>query len=118
VIIELAGPFVWLSGVEQIDDEEEDHETRIDRAFSRFHADNPEIYDELVRLARETKGRGFRRLGIRMFWEVTRWNRMMRTDVPEGAYKMNDNYTSRYARLIMEREPDLLDVFETRGLRA
>jgi hypothetical protein len=33
-------------------------------------------------------------------------------------FKLNNNYHSRYARLIMEREPGLDGFFETRGLRS
>ncbi|MCP4448536.1 MAG: hypothetical protein GY811_24845 [Myxococcales bacterium] len=30
-------------------------------------------------------------------------------------FKLNNSYTSRYARLIVDREPDLADLFELRG---
>ena len=40
---------------------------------------------------------------------------MMTTSDTSG-FKLNDHYTSRYARLIMEREPDLRGIFRTRKL--
>jgi hypothetical protein len=33
-------------------------------------------------------------------------------------FKLNNNYTSRYARLLMEREAGLSGLFATRELRA
>ena len=33
-------------------------------------------------------------------------------------FKLNNDFTSRYARLIMQQEPDLEDFFEVRVLRS
>lgn len=86
--------------------------------FQAFHEENPEIYGELVNLARSARARGRARLGIGHLFEVIRWQRMMRTNDPNGGdLKLNNNYRSRYARLLMEREPDLADLFETRELK-
>lgn len=88
----------------------------IEERFERFHADNPQVYHTLVRLARHVKERGRRRVGIRMLWERMRWELFLQTETND--FKLNDNYTSRYVRLIAEREPDLAELFETRKLRA
>lgn len=87
----------------------------IDAQFEEFHRNNPEVYEELVRLARQMKARGHKRIGIKMLWEVLRWERAMKT-TDQTEWKLNNNYTSRYARLIMEKEPDLKGFFVTRGL--
>jgi len=87
----------------------------IDAQFEEFHRNNPEVYEELVRLARQMKARGHKRIGIKMLWEVLRWERAMKT-TDQTEWKLNNNYTSRYARLIMENEPDLKGFFVTRGL--
>lgn len=93
-------------------------EEGIQREFLRFHAQNPNVYAELVRLARLWRDRhGERRLGIGMLWEVMRWNISFQTR-SSSVWKLNNNYRSRYARLLMEQEPDLADAFETRRLRA
>lgn len=89
----------------------------IQARFERFHADNPAVYAELVKLARRAKARGQTRLGIEMLFAIVRWRRMMATVDPSG-FKLNDHYTSRYARLIMEREPDLDGLFQTRTLKS
>ena len=47
--------------------------TTADAAFYKFHDNNPEVYSHLVRLARQAKARGHNKVGIRMLWEVMRW---------------------------------------------
>ena len=91
--------------------------TTIDERFSEFHANNPGVYDELVALARRARARGHRRLGIELCFGALRWNRMVET-TGENGFKLNDHFTSRYARLIMAQEPDLAGFFETRVLRS
>lgn len=92
-------------------------EGAIQQAFETFHAANPQVYDTLVRLARQYRARVDTTPGIGMLWEVMRWTIAMETrDV--SVWKLNNNLRSRYARRIMEREPDLADAFETRRLRA
>jgi len=51
-----------------------------------------------------------------MLWEVLRWNRFLATADPE-AWKLNNNYHSRYARLLMTNNPELAGVFELRELK-
>lgn len=93
--------------------------TLLDRRFLEFHSHNPHVYEELVRLVREAKDHGHRRVGIKMVWEVVRWNLTIRTNVAdEEDFKLNNNYHSRYARLIMVQEPDLHGVFELRQLKS
>ena len=88
----------------------------IEAAFWNFHTNHPEVYAGLVRLAYQAVGAGRERLGIKMLFEVLRWEWVIQ-GLPDDAeeFKLNNNYTSRYARLIME-EPGLEDVFETRRL--
>jgi hypothetical protein len=89
-------------------------DAEIDAAFAAFHRENPDVYDELVRLARTAKERGRSRMSMRMLWEVLRYQRTLQIK-GDGEYRLNNNYTSRYARLIMDREPDLEGMFELRG---
>lgn len=91
--------------------------TDFDSRFLDFHLQNPNVYEELVRLAREAKSLGRTKVGIRMIWEVTRWNLTIKV-VPNSDFKLNDHYHSRYARLIMGIEKDLSGVFELRELKS
>jgi hypothetical protein len=79
--------------------------------FREFHNENPHVYDHLVLLAREG-ARHSDKLGIGQLFEVLRWQRMLTTTDPD--FKLNNNYRAHYPRLIMEREPDLAGIFDTR----
>lgn len=89
-------------------------EATIEEAFWRFHGQNPHVYDQLVRLARQAVRRGATHLGIGMLFEVLRWRHTLATGGDE--FRLNNNYRSYYARLIMMNERDLEGVFETRRL--
>lgn len=93
-------------------------ESRVDAQFRAFFYDNPDVYYGLVRLAREAKSRRARKLGIWWLYAAMRWETFIRTHDASSGFKLNNNYASRYARLIMQRNPDLAGVFETRQLNA
>lgn len=89
----------------------------IDFRFKTFHEAHPEVYAQLIELARELKDIGYRHYGIKSLLEVVRWRR--RTNGPDDrGFKLNNDFSSRYARLIEENEPDLAGFFEKRVLRA
>lgn len=86
--------------------------TLLDAQFEKFHKENPRVYEELVSLTQQGYDRGRKRIGMRMLFEVVRWNRFLQTTDPQ--YKLNNSYTSRYARLIMAQNPKFQGIFETR----
>lgn len=86
--------------------------------FQEFHKANPQVYRELLRLANSAKSKGRKKIGIRMLWEVTRWNLTVETNDLNSKFKMNDHYHSRYARLLMDENPHLTGVFELRQLKS
>lgn len=88
----------------------------LDEKFNKFHQENPRVYVELVGLARQAHERGRRKIGIKMLFEVVRWNRFITTNDPD--FKLNNNYHSRYARLIMQANPELDGLFNIRELRS
>ena len=94
-------------------------EQSIERDFRAFDDQNPEVYRELVRLARVwVKRRGLTGLGVATLYEVTRWELARRMDWPLGddLLKLNNNHRALYARKIMEHETDLAGLFKTRKL--
>ena len=93
------------------------HFASIQDQFEAFHRENPLIYKYLVDRARQVKARGRKNYSIKTLWELLRWHVDTQSQRP-GDFKLNNNYASRYARLIMQREPDLAGFFNTRGLRA
>lgn len=88
----------------------------IEERFADYHAANPHVYAEMVRLAREAKASGRVRVGAKELAEVCRWQLRLRTK--GGDYAVNNTFVSRYARLIQEQEPDLAGLFEVRRKRA
>lgn len=90
--------------------------TLLDAQFEKFHKENPKVYVELVALTQEAKWAGRKKIGMKMLLEVLRWNRMINTTDPE--FKINNNYGSRYARKIMDENPELADMFEVRELKS
>jgi hypothetical protein len=85
----------------------------LEQQFLAFHRTNPHVYQALRRLALELVGRGHRRIGIKMLFEVLRWQYALRTDDPNSEFKLNNAYTSFYARLL-NQEPELCGCFELR----
>ena len=52
-----------------------------------------------------------------MLFEVIRWQWSRETTASDG-FRLNNSLTSRFARLIMEQEPDLEGFFDVRELKA
>ena len=82
----------------------------IDERFAEFHAANPHVAEEMLRLARARLERGERRIGAKALWEELRGS--LSTTDPE--YSLNNTYTALYARLLLELEPRLINVIEVR----
>src|SRR5688500_7223955 len=95
----------------------DDDDDSIDARFRRFHARHPEVYDHLRTLCFQWKESTTKPWSIKGAFEVLRWERWVK-GLPdaEEAWKLNHNYHSRYARLLMEREPALDGLFELRRL--
>jgi len=88
----------------------------LDEAFERFHEANPHIYRRLRDLAISARRAGNDRVGIKALFERLRWDYMIASRGDE--FKLNNNYHSRYARLLMQREAELDGIFEVRELRS
>lgn len=94
----------------------DDRPASIDDRFAAFHRRNPQVYAELRRMALDLRARGFERYSIDALMHTVRWRSALELG-PDGEWKLNDHYTSRYARLLMGREPALDGFFATRALR-
>lgn len=89
---------------------------QLDAEFDRFLAENPEVYRKFRTLAVKIKARGHDRWGAKSLWEVLRWELAMETNAPAGGPKLNNNFTSRLARKLMEEE-EFAGFFELRQLK-
>lgn len=87
--------------------------SKLERQFGEFHRENPEVYSQLVYLAREARQAGRNRYGIKSLFEIIRWHKAISTEGDD--FKLNNNHAPFYARLIMRKEPDLEGFFETRA---
>lgn len=90
----------------------EEERTTVER-FIAFHKENPWVYKKLTDLAREMRASGHQRIGMKMLFEVVRWTSAVRSG-PKSGWKLNNNFTQLYSRLIMAQEGDLRGAFETR----
>lgn len=80
--------------------------------FAAFHGRNPQVYRALRDMALELRRRGHRQYGIKALFEVLRFESAMQTH--GDTFKLNNNYTALYARLLMDNEPELEGFFELR----
>lgn len=94
-----------------------DERTSIDMAFRIFHARHPDVYQAVCHLARQAKRAGRSVIGIGMLWEVLRWQTFLAADDEREPFRLNNNYRSRYARLVMDLEDDLDAIFKLRELQ-
>lgn len=84
--------------------------------FEAFHTEHPEVYRQLVQLARQWVSVGRRRLGIATLFERLRWEWHIAGLTDVDGYKLNNSFRALYARKIMAEHPDLDGLFETRRL--
>ena len=81
--------------------------------FWKFYTENPSVYEELRDLALKIKRTGRKHYGMKGLFEVLRWHRALETT--DEDFKLNNNYTAFYARMLMKRLPELDGFFAVRG---
>ena len=84
-------------------------------AFEKFHNDNPHVLGKLEELTTEWFASGHRKVGMKMLWEMLRWFYGTRV-VESKDFRLNNNFTSRYARLLIERNAEWEGRIEVRAL--
>lgn len=83
--------------------------------FDAFHAQNPHVADVLEALA-DTWLLIHDRVGMKALVERARWETGVQSH--GEAWRINNSYTSLYARLLISRRPEWAEAFELRELRA
>ena len=83
-------------------------------AAEQFAAANPDLMRWFSTEAHRYLADG-RRLGMKALVEAARWeyHRIHRI----GEFRLNNNWTSHLARILIEQSPDLADVFSLREIR-
>lgn len=90
-------------------------ETIQDR-FEAFHALNPWVCAELERMTADCIGARFSKIGIGMLFEIVRY-RYGRATVGDD-FRLNNDFRSRYVRLLLQQHPEWTRYFEVRALRS
>jgi len=94
---------------------EHDHEATIGERFTAFHEANLHVADALESLA-ATWLAHHSRVGVKALFERLRWEAGIQTNATD--YRLNNNFTSHYARLLIDRNPTWADAINVRELRA
>lgn len=85
--------------------------TTLKQRFKRFDRKNPRVFHLFRRFAFEAKENGFKHYGAKAIMEQVRWRVHMTTG---GDFKINNSYTSFYARKFMDEYPTMDGFFRTR----
>lgn len=98
------------------DDERRIIEGKIEKAFKRFHENNPHVYDQLVVMSKRLKSVGHKRYGIAGLFEMLRYNHAISTSGDK--FKLSNNYRALYSRAIMKDHPELDGFFKIKQRRS
>lgn len=89
----------------------------IQQRFLEFHHSNPHVFAAFVEAARALRRQGREHYGAKAIYEYMRYHMALPTAGEE--WRLNNSYTSRYARLLLESYPGEFDQFlEVRRLKA
>lgn len=86
----------------------------IPEKFDLFHDANPHVADALESLADQWLAR-HDRVAAKALWERLRWESGIRTE--GDIWKLNNDFTAHYARLLIARRPEWAEAFRLRSLR-
>ncbi len=84
--------------------------------FWEYHDANPTVYERLLGLALQVVERGQTDWSIWQLWQVLRWQMFFSTE-GGAAFKLPNNFTGFYSRVLMYREPRLEGLFALRNGR-
>lgn len=87
----------------------------IDGRAARYDRENPEVWQEFERLALELIRRGVQHYGAKAVMEVVRYHRTVGSNDPH--FKVNNSFTSYYARQFARRYPKYREFFDMRRSR-
>ncbi len=93
-----------------------DAPAKADMAFIAYHHANPHIYAAFRTIALRLYERGVRHYGSKAIMEIVRYETIIRAQTEP--LKIDNNHTSRYARLLATNDQRFADFFEFRTLRS
>lgn len=83
------------------------------KRFLEFHSENPHVYELFEKFTKEVIRSGRSHYGAKAIMERIRWHLDVETSDAEG-FKINNNYTSLYVRLLERRKPMFEGFFSKR----
>lgn len=96
---------------------EPDRDLSIDERFAMFDAANPAVYAAFRRHAETLLNAGRKHYSSDAILHRVRWDFALQT-TGEGGFKINDHFSSRYARKLAAEDPRFAEFFEFRTLRS
>ena len=85
------------------------------KSFTQYHEENPVIWKQFKKTTLEAISKGFNNYGSKGIFEVIRWNQG--GNIKEDGFKLNNNYTSDYARKFMFEFPNHKEFFRIRKIK-
>ena len=85
------------------------------KTFIQYHEENPVIWKLFKEVTFEAIEKGFKNYGSKGIFEVIRWNKC--SPIKSDGFKLNNNYTSDYARKFMLHYPEHKEFFRVRKIK-
>ncbi|HEY1202182.1 MAG TPA: hypothetical protein VGE79_14415, partial [Niastella sp.] len=89
---------------------------KLDQDFDRYDAKHPLVYKLFCEVALNLINKGQKHYSADAILHVIRYESAIKKDILE-MFKINNNYSSRYARKFMQEYPQHAGFFETRVLK-
>jgi len=85
------------------------------QAFKTYHEAHPKLYELFKKYAYQMKNSGRKYYGAQSIVERIRWD--MNINHNSDEFKINNNFSSMYSRLLISDYPEFKDFFRTRKTR-
>jgi hypothetical protein len=89
----------------------------IQERFEAFDAAHPDVYATFALMAGQLRAAGKTRIGAKRILEVIRYEHDTSGKDTSG-WKINNSFSSRFARKLIQSDPTYAPYFETRELKA
>ena len=96
---------------------EERNGISIQDSFENFHANNPIVYATFLKYTKEVIKSGYKKYSVKHILGRVRWHLKFEVE-GNHEYKINDAFTSRYARMFASDYPEWATFFNYRKLRS
>jgi hypothetical protein len=93
---------------------EKQDQKSLQEKFFTYDQENPDIWKAFEKFSLEAASKGRKYIGAKMIYERIRWYTQIEA---KTGFKINNNYTSYYARKFQEEYPQLEGLFRTRKLK-